>query len=174
MIANYKDDEIHAKHMDYTTEFGSTINPIYDGEGNFLGDTKGISLADRYTTDPLASNIDGGSTYGSIIHIKAPCGSITEIFIPSITSGASNAGNIQPNFYIRSRNDMYKQNENGFSEWRKVAFADECPFPVGFSFSSIRTDRAVKNQELLENRYPGALWKSIDQGDDRVILVRAK
>lgn len=163
MIVNYKDDQIHTKHMDYTIERG-TPDKIYNAKGNSFTNTKGISLADLYGTTQLSSDIETGCSYGSIIRINSPCGSTTEIFIPSISSGmATNYKNEQPNFYIRSRNDMHAVNGYDFSKWRKVAFVDEinqteCPFPVGFSFMANDKDRS-NIVSSLRDKYPKTDWK---------------
>lgn len=162
MIADYKNKEIHAKHMDYTIESGK-IDTIYDAKGNDFTNTVGISLADLYGGN-LSSDIAVGCSYGSIIRINSPCGSTTEIFIPTISSGmATEYKNEQPNFYIRSRNDMHAVNGYDFSKWRKVAFVDEinqteCPFPVGFSFMANDNDRS-NIISSLRAKYPKTEWK---------------
>lgn len=169
MIAKYKNNEVHAKCVEYLNK-----NIDYDNSPKGLSLVQGTGRWDYKLSDGSAGFLGGIS--GPLIRMdkwyrgKDNQYTCVEIFIPDFDVDLDRKDKTKERIisasdvYVRCRTftDSSTVSETVWTDWRRLAFADEipkatCPFPIGFSFmlTTAYTDGTISD---LKTAYPGTDW----------------
>lgn len=132
MKAEYNSNEITAKVIKSSLTYLTENDLPEIGSLDDLDLPKGISVVELYQYNPDFSKetqldkLYSSASYGSVIHIRTEYDSISEIFVPGITSSNAQYGHNEPAaLYVRGKNDINYDNHVGWSGWRRLAYYDE-------------------------------------------------
>lgn len=129
MKAEYNSNEITARVIKYYDHIISEDNALQE-TGSIEPDKYpvGVTLIDAFGTLDPNSTIPQSCRYGTVIHInnKVVDGSV-EIVIPFTPTSERN---MAKEIYIRTRTDKFINKQQGWSEWRRLLYADEIEYYV--------------------------------------------
>lgn len=124
MKAEYNANEITGRVIKYYDQILSKDNAL-QATGSIEKDKYpvGVTLIDAFGMLDPESTVPNRCKYGTVVHINNEVvnGSV-EIMIPYTPSGEVNMAKA---IYIRSRTDKYDVKQQGWSEWRRLVYADE-------------------------------------------------
>lgn len=124
MKAEYNSNEITARVIKCYDKIYDGINTLQP-TGSIDPDKYpvGVTLIDAFGALDPETTIPQTCRYGTVVHINnSVANGSVEIVIPYTPSGVSN---IAKPIYVRTRTDRYAEKQQGWSEWRRLVYADE-------------------------------------------------
>ena len=129
MQAEYNSNEITARVIEYYDKIVDGISTLQP-TGSIDPDKYpvGATLIDAFGVLDPETTIPQQCRYGTVIHInnRSADGTV-EIVIPYTPSSTAN---ITKPIYVRNRTDRCVEKQQGWSEWRRLVYADEIEYYV--------------------------------------------
>ena len=129
MKAEYNSNEITARVIGFYDKIFSEDNAL-QAKDSIEPDKyfSGVTLINAFGTLDPNSIIPNSSKYGTVVHIHdGIVDACVEIVIPYTPTAQDNVA--RP-IYIRNRTDRFVEKQQGWSEWRRLVYADEIEYYV--------------------------------------------